>query len=509
MAPIDLDKKQRIEAEKSQQSSVTEEQFQRRTQPKQEDSSAFTEADWALDKAALRRLDITVLPLCALTYFFNFLDRSNLGNAKVAGLASDLNLSSHQYLVALTCSYVLYIAFEFPSNMLLKKVGANYMIPLMVVTWGLCCTFTGFVHSYGGLVAVRLMLGLCEGGLFPGLVLYLSMFYRRRELQTRISLFFGAASLSGAFSGLLAAAIINMDGVGGKAGWRWIFYLEGAVTVLFGFALYFLLPATPSQARFLTPEQKAHVERRLRLDSPAGSNDFEEHFSWTEVFQAVKSPQVILLFIALFGNGLTLYSMSYFTPTIVGTFGYTTVQTQLLTVPPFVLAFIVTLINAWFSDRYGRRGLCAILMSFLALAGYIMFYKSLSTAVRYTSLFMVITGVYSTSPALVTWLPNNSAPAYRKATAIALGFIATNSGGIAGTWLFPANEGPQYATGCKVLISMTVLIILFCCLNLLYLRRENRQKAVQRDIDEANGREIDPNEWKALGDKHQNFEYSM
>ncbi|GAA5891780.1 hypothetical protein JCM6882_006205 [Rhodosporidiobolus microsporus] len=496
------------DAEKSQRSSVTEEQYTRRPQARQDDSVGFTEAEWALDKAALRRLDWTVLPLCAITYFLNFLD-AQVKPAKIAGLSTDLHLTPHQYLVALTCSYVLYIAFEFPSNMLLKKVGANIMIPTMVVTWGLCCTFTGFVNSYGGLVAVRLMLGLCEGGLFPGLVLYLSMFYRRRELQTRISLFFGAASLSGAFSGLLAAAIINLDGKGGKEGWRWIFFLEGAVTVVFGFALYFLLPARPSTSIFLTAEQKAHIERRLKLDSPAGSNDFEEHFAWSEVFQALKSPHVILLFIALFGNGLTLYSMSYFTPTIVQTFGYTTVQTQLLTVPPFVLAFIVTVINAYFSDRYGRRGISAIGMSVLALVGYIMFYKSLGTAVRYVSLFLVITGVYSTAPCLVTWLPNNSAPVYRKATAVALGFIATNSGGIAGTWLFPTNEGPQYATGCKVLISMTVLIIVFCALNLLYLSRENKKKAAQRDIDEASSKEIEPAEWQALGDKHAHFVYSL
>ncbi|BGO92174.1 hypothetical protein NBRC10512v2_004440 [Rhodotorula toruloides] len=349
--------------------------------------------------------------------------RSNIGNAKVAGLAKDLHLTPHQYLVALTCTYVLYIVFELPSNLLLKKVGAHFMLPGMVTLWGICCCMTGFVQNYGGLVAARLILGMLEGGVFPGLVLYLSSFYRRHELQTRISLFFSAASLSGAFSGLLAAAIINLDGKGGQEGWRWIFFLEGGFTALFGILLFFLLPGSPSTSRFLTADQKAHIERRLKLDSPAGTTDFEEAFSWREVRKAAT-----------------------------------------------------------------------------------MFLKSLSTAVRYVSLFLAITSVYSTAPALVTWLPNNSAGHYRKATAVALGFIMTNSGGIASTWLFPTNEGPRYYKATSVLISMTLVVALFAFLNLLYLRRENAKKA---ELREANGGEVDAESWREKGDRHEHFVYSM
>ncbi|GAA5890544.1 hypothetical protein JCM8208_004908 [Rhodotorula glutinis] len=487
--------------EKRQAASITPSSLE---PPQQHDSSDFTPEEWALDKAAVRRLDYTVLPLCALVYLLNFLDRSNIG--KVAGLAVDLKLTPHQYLVCITATYVLYVFAELPSNLLLKKIGAHILIPLMVTTWGLCCCFTGFVRSYGDLVAARLILGLLEGGLFPGLVLYLSMFYRRHELQTRISLFFSAASLSGAFSGLLAAAIVKMDGLGGKEGWRFIFYLEGGVTVVIGIACFFLLPRSPAHSRFLTPEQRAHIVRRLKLDSPAGtSNDFDDTFSWREVRMAATSPHVLLILVALFGNGITLYGFSYFTPTIVSAFGYSTIKTQLLTVPPFVCAFLLTMVNAVISDRYGRRGLCAILMSVLALVGYIMFNQSLTMAVRYTALFLAITGVYSTSPALVTWLPNNSSGHYRKATAVAFGFVMTNSGGIASTWLFPSNQGPEYHQASTVLIAMTAMIIVFCAFNLAYLRYANRKKAERRA--EAGG-VIDTSTWHLEGDRHPHFIYS-
>lgn len=376
------------------------------------------------------------------------------------------------------------------------------MIPGMVVTWGTVSCLTGLVSNFGGLFAARLFLGLCEGGLFPGLILYLSMFYRRRELQTRISAFFASASLSGAFSGLLAAAIVNLDGKGGQEGWRWIFYLEGLFTVLFGFALFFFLPRDPQGCKFLTQEERNMIDRRLAADVPPGTAISQgDRFSWREVKIACTSPQVILVVIALFGNGMTLYSLAYFTPPIVQTFGYTPVQTQLLTTPPFVCAFLLTLITAWFSDRYAQRGLCAIAMSVLALIGYIMLYKSLLTSVRYVALFLAISGVYSTAPALCTWINVNSAGHYRKSTSVALGFIATNSGGIASTWLFPQTAAPEYETACKTLIAMTILVGVFSGLNILYLRHANRAKARRREEkEEAN--------YLVEGDQHPAFLYN-
>ncbi|GAA5861034.1 hypothetical protein JCM1840_003058 [Sporobolomyces johnsonii] len=478
------------------------------TSPRQEDSTAFSPEELALDKKAVRRLDASILPLCALVYLLSFLDRSNI--AKIAGLQKDLKLTSHQYLIAITTTYCPYIVAELPSNLLLKRVGAHIMIPTMVTLWGITSCLTGLCQNFGGLVAARFCLGLLEGGVFPGLVLYLSMFYRRHELQTRISLFFSAASLSGAFSGLLAAAIINLNGKGGQAGWRWIFYLEGLFTALFGIVLFFFLPRTPQHSRFLTPSEKAHIARRLALDAPPGAADSADHFSWSEVKMAATSPQVLLLCVALWGNGLTLYAMSYFQPlshtkTIVATFGYTTIQTQLLTVPPFICAFIVTLFNGWFSDRYRQRGTCVIAMSLLAMVGYIMFYKSLKTSVRYTALFLAVTGVYATAPALITWLPNNSAGHYRKATAVAFGFVMTNSGGIASTWLFPTQQAPRYETASRTLLAMSILTGVFAALNLVYLRRANRKKAERREQD---GGKIDAASWAVEGDRHPHFVYS-
>ncbi|GAA5974985.1 hypothetical protein JCM5350_004531 [Sporobolomyces pararoseus] len=455
-------------------------------------------------KAAVRRLDWIVLPLTAAIYLLNFLD----GNAKVAGLQKDLHLTSRQYLICITVTYVPYIVSELPSNLLLKKIGPQILIPTLVTVWGIVSCLTGLVSSFGGLVAARFCLGLCEGGVFPGLVLYLSMFYRRRELQTRISIFFASASISGAFSGLLAAAIINLDGKGGQEGWRWIFYLEGLFTVLFGFALFFLLPGSPSTCRFLTPRQRELVTRRLAVDTPGGQENIDdEAFSWKEVKNSLTSPHVLLLGFSMWGLGTSLYALAYFTPTIVSDFKYSVIQTQLLTTPPFFAAFFFTLLTSYYSDKgNGYRGLCTMICSAIGLVGYTMFYCSMRTSVRYVALVLAVTGVYSAAPALITWMPNNSAGHYRKSTSIAFGFVLTNAGGIASTWLFPSSEAPEYKRASKVLMSMTILMGVFAGINLVYLRWANAQKAIRRQ--ERKG-DVDSKEsWREEGDRHCDFIYA-
>ncbi len=133
---------------------------------------------------------------------------------------------------------------------LAQVIGPNYLLPTLLTIWGIVTTLQGVVTSYGGLLACRFFLGVFEGGVFPGLVLYLTNFYPRAKMTTRISAFFASASLSGAFSGILAYGIIRMDGVGGRAGWRWIFILEGAFTVAWGLMSYFLMPRDAMAANF-------------------------------------------------------------------------------------------------------------------------------------------------------------------------------------------------------------------------------------------------------------------
>lgn len=148
-----------------------------------------------------------------------------MGNARIEGLATDLGMTGNEYLTSLTLFFVGYVLFEIPCNVILKRTSPKFWLPTMTVVWGSVCTLMGVSQSRSGFFAVRFFLGVAESGLFAGVVFYLSMWYKRSEVHFRVALFFSAASLAGAFGGILAWGIAHMKGVGGYAGWRWIFIL--------------------------------------------------------------------------------------------------------------------------------------------------------------------------------------------------------------------------------------------------------------------------------------------
>lgn len=163
--------------------------------------------------------DIRIVPWVGLLYLLSFLDRSNIGNANLFGLSKDLGLSSTQYAACLACFFVFYVLCEVPSNMVMKAWRPSMWIPIIMIAWGVVMTGMGFVQNFGGLLAARILLGVTEAGLFPGVAFFLTQWYRRFEISFRVALFFSAATVAGAFGGLLARLINLMDGAAGYEGW--------------------------------------------------------------------------------------------------------------------------------------------------------------------------------------------------------------------------------------------------------------------------------------------------
>ncbi|KAF9018653.1 MFS general substrate transporter [Hymenopellis radicata] len=469
-----------------------------------------TDADDLLEKRAVRKLDWAILPVMTMYYLLSFLDRSNIGNARVAGLQADLGLTDHQYQVCVTVLFVPYIFAELPANLLLRKIGPKILMPTLLTIWGVIVTLQGLVTSYAGLVVIRAFLGLVEGPMFPGIVLYLSGFYTRAELSLRVAIFFSAASLSGAFSGLLAAAIQNMDGIGGKAGWCWIFILEGIFSTLVGLTGFFITPSTPAEVIGLTDDEKAILVRRLEKDRPTIVPI--DTFSFKEVFRSITSPHVIIVFIVFYMCGTTLYGLGLFLPSIVKQLGFSTIKTQLLSVGPFAAGFFVTLSSAFLSDRYNSRALPTIAVATLALIGFAIFLRAEGKYVSYGALFLATSGIYATPPVLSAWMSNNSEPYYRRATSIAVGFIATNSGGITSTWMYPTSQGPRFTRTTIINLVFAAFIAVGSAGNALLLTWMNKRKVQQREALLAPYQNIpdgDTKAWIELGDRHPDFRYTI
>jgi MFS family permease len=180
-------------------------------------------------------------------YRLSFLDRTNVGNARLFGLEASLHMKGLDYNVALAAFFPTYVLAEVPSNMMLKRFGASFWLTFLMVVWAIIVLAMGFVQNFSGLLAARIFLGLAEGGLFPGVSFYISNWYRRHECGYRFSLFFSAATAAGAFGGLLAAAIGKMAGLGGRTGWSWIFIIEGLLTLVVAAFAYFVIVDSPSK----------------------------------------------------------------------------------------------------------------------------------------------------------------------------------------------------------------------------------------------------------------------
>ncbi|KAH8105034.1 MFS transporter [Phellopilus nigrolimitatus] len=466
-----------------------------------------------MTKRVLLKFDLHVLPPLALLWLASFIDRTNVGNARIAGLETDIHLHGNQFNTALAGMY-FYILADLPSNWILKKMKPNRWLPFMAAAWGLVTTLSGFVQTPSGLLGYSIYFGFVRGGLLPGIILYLSTIYKRHELQFRVGVFSVSASLSGAFGGLLATAILKMDGVGGIPGWRWIFILEGIATILIGVVAAILLPADIPSAKFLSAEEKAFALRRFRSDIATASevplsevvqeiqrekdgnqevrqmtfvrpgrqivNQEEEQFEWGEVIRGCVDIQVWLTGISYLGFIVSLYSYSLFLPTIISGLGFSGGAAQLHTVPPYVPAAVLTVLVAILADRLKWRGPFILICLPLAIAGYVLAIKAETNNGRYAAVFLMAAGVYPSGPCILSILPNNSSGHYKKATAIALQLMIANTGGFIATFAYTADQAPRYIRGHTIVLSFVCLSWVFVAANVLYCIWENKARAEGR-----------------------------
>ena len=353
-----------------------------------------------------------------------------VGNAAIAGMTEDLNLTGNRLNVAVTLFYVTYVAFEIPAPLILKKARPSRLIPFFIVGWSITIIGSAFVKNYAGLLATRLLLGAFESGLFPCLTLYLSTFYKPVEQARRISYLFVAAALSGAFGGLLAYGLTSLHGARGLAGWRWLFLVEGLISIVVGLMSIFLLPDNFQKAWWLREDEKAMmVVRQEQVRVYQGESDT---FDKGEVKLAFKDPKVWLSAFCQFCADTCSFGFGTFLPVIIRGFGYSSVKTQLLTVPVYIWASFVYITISFFSDRIQRRAVFMVPMALVTAAGYSMMLgvSMTSTGVLYFATFVTATGIYCVVGLNVTWVSNSNAGYYKRAAAIGLQQTIGNSAGI-------------------------------------------------------------------------------
>ncbi|KAH8556068.1 nicotinic acid plasma membrane transporter [Umbelopsis sp. PMI_123] len=435
------------------------------------EESLVYEIDPAKEKKLVRKLDLTIMPIFALLYFLSFLDRANIGNAAVAGMKTTLALNTVQYSAAVSGFYATYILAEIPSLLVVKRLKPHNYMAFLVAAWSLVTIFSGFMKSFWSLLLTRLLLGLFEGGFFPCQSLYISMTYKREEQATRQAYLYICSCFSGAFGGMIAIGLTEIPQGGSMPGWSWLYIIEGVVSICGAFLVYFGLPDDPTTAKFFNDEEKELMAIRARQRQEyMGSATFE----WRQVFITFKDPKVYLSAVIQFCTDIVLYGFTTFLPSILELeLGNTALQAQYLSVPVYVASAIAMGTIAYFSDRTLVRFPFMIAMNLVGMVGYIILLASSNSGANYFATYLIALPLYATTGLNITWLNNNMAPHYRRATALGFNQSLGNLAGVIAGQVYrtsPYKLGNGFSLGCMVVGTLCTVFMS------LYLRSQNRQK---------------------------------
>lgn len=273
-----------------------------------------------------------------------------------------------------------------------------------------------------------------------------------------------------------------MDGIGGKPGWAWIFIIEGLATIVLGIISYWMIHDFPDEAKFLSDDDRTRVLRRLREDGQSSSRheDFQMKFFWL----AIRDWKTWTGMFVYMGTAGPLWAFSLFLPTIVQQLGYTSTKAQLLSVPPYAVACLMTIFIGWVADRTGERGLCNIGMSLFGIAGFSILLASEDPLVKYAGVFLGALGIYPTIANTITWTSNNIEGVYKRGVALGCVIGWGSLQGVVSSSVYRTADAPHFRLGHGVVLGYMVVFLLGgSILQTILLRSENnKRRAGMRDI---------------------------
>ncbi|KXT06944.1 hypothetical protein AC578_7103 [Pseudocercospora eumusae] len=416
------------------------------------------------------KLDMFVMPAMTIMYILNYLDRQNIAASKLANIMEDLDMTVTQYN---TCVSILFnlVLMQVPSNLVVSKIKwPGLYICAAVALWGVVSACTAAVNSFGSLVACRFMLGFVEAAFFPGAFYYLSCFYNRKQIAFRTAILYSGSQLGNAFGTLFAIGIIELDGKHGLEGWRWLFLIEGVLTV--GLAAIFACYIPNSPRKILTFTEQEHEWLRWNYESDQKQQDESGEVTAKKGFMmAVTDPKTWLMMATLYAT-YTSAAVNNFFPTVVGGLGFSRNATYGLTAPPFCFCVICMLINGFWSDKRKNRYLHIAIPLCVTVVANIIAVSTLSVAGRYFAMMLMPASFYSSSIVQLSWISGSlSQPAVKRAASIALINCICNTPNIWTAYLY--YDSPRYVAAFGVNLGAAVVAIGFATLTFVYLRREN------------------------------------
>ena len=447
------------------------------------------------------KIDLWTLPMISLIYLFAAMDRSDIGNAQVAGMKKALGATSSQWANVVSLFYVGFVIGQPAGVFTLRSLTPQIVLGAAVVIWGVAITCLIAVGSPAAAAGIRVIIGFCEG-LDHSALLYLSLWYTPNELATRSGIFYSTSSLAGAFNGLIAYGIVtDLKHTSPFAPWQWLFLVEGIISIGYGILVLCILPPVPEKLRwgFTADEKRLAVIRTQQAHNTPGAK-----IRWKEVIPTFRAPMLYIWTILLVGTQCGLSGLSSFLPAIVKSMGYSSAHAQLMTVPVYAVAFVSTLFFTHVSDRTRMRGPWLMFLATVSLIGLLLLNTvKHNNAARYAGACLAALGMYPSVMIIVTWLAINTRNYTHRATASAVTNIVAQSI-IAGV-VQEFDTPPYYLKGLYIATGLVALMIPTAAAGILYVKWINNRKrqALASDSDEI--RALRSKSFEELGSNHPDF----
>ncbi|KAI2694765.1 hypothetical protein CBS147372_9604 [Penicillium roqueforti] len=471
------------------------------------DASLDTPEEVSAQKSLVRKLDIIILPLLSLSYLMAYIDRNNIGYARLMGLQEELHLTDSQFYNAVMIFYAGYITLIFPANLLLRKLGPKIQLGFAVVIFGVFVTCYCTARTYATLVGLRFAVGGAEA-LLQSAPLYMVIWYGRHELGKRIAFFYSATTISGVFSGLIAYGIqTKMEGTWRRASWQWLFLIEGVVAISFGCLNAIALPNLPDQIK--TSKIFSPTELLVAHKRSSEHNAKSPKFRTDQILASLKDPKTWLLALLAGCNSTVLASTGAFLPTIVSEFGFDKVRAQLFTVIPYAVSFISMTTVGYFSDWTRNKSYFIIGSLTSCLIGLIILISTTGKAAGMFAACLLVGGAYPASVLQIAWIQITFCGNTKRATSWGIAMIFGQGLSMSGAQIY--KDPPIFFMGHAVLMGYVIMGLVCAIMARILMKRDNSQRVrILRDYQVRGEHHPDlDKDFEDTCDKHISFKYIL
>ncbi|KAH6677595.1 retrograde regulation protein 2 [Halenospora varia] len=441
---------------------------------------------WGEEHKLIRKIDKRIMVFAAIMFMALELDRSNISQALTDNFLEDLGMTTNDYNLGNMAFKLAFLCAELPSQLIAKALGPDIWIPTQMVVWSIIGSAQFFLSGRTSFVLSRALLGMLQGGFIPEIILYLSYFYKHHELSLRLGFFWTASAFADVLGGFLAFGILHMSGIGGQYGWRWLFLIEGLITLIVGILAFVLMPSSPTATAsyfrgasgwFTLREEKIMVNRILREDPSKSSMHNREPLTPSLLWKSIKDYDLWPIYVLGLTFQIPMSTPSNYLTLSLRDIGFDTFTTNLLIIPTKVLHVVTMLGLTYSAEIFGELTFISLIGQLWALPFIIFINVFDITSINKWLAWAVMTALLcypSAHPIQVGWASRNSNGVRNRTVSAALYNMSVQTSGIISANIYRTDDAPLYHRGNTTLLVVIITNIVLYLATKVYYVQKNR-----------------------------------